>query len=171
MSWSSSASHRRFPSWPTTDSGTDPQGDSTGESDIYDIRFSKRAVVQLQQRRNLRIVTRLYEPDFGPGSWVNVDSMLDPRGGRRADAVLHIWILDMTGNGCELQTRSGQRIRRGTLRFVARPGKDERGYLGVSCHMPVYRLNATKRIRWRVTTIYGNGEPVFDVAPREGMYS
>ena len=116
--------------------------------------------------------TRVSQPDFWGGSWAYVDAKLDARGGRHADAVLHIWILDMGGQGCELQTRSGQLIRKGSLRFVGEPTEDEiPHYVGVSCRVPVHRLHPTKEIRWKVSTIYGNEEPVFDVAPNEGMYS
>ena len=101
-----------------------------------------------------------------------MDAMLDARGGPQADAVLHIWILDLSGNGCELQTRSGRLIRRGSLRFVGEPSGNEIPYYdGVSCLVPVHRLHPTKEIRWKVSTISGNEEPVFDTAPNEGMYS
>lgn len=161
------------PAMAYVDSGADPGGDTTDSGDSYDIRSTVRSVVQGPRRKNLRIGTRLYEPDFQPGSWVFVDAKLDARGGRQADAVLHLWILDMSGSGCELQTRSGRLIRRGSGRFVGEAVDDEGvpHFIGVSCRVPVHRLHATKDIRWKVTTIYGNGEPVFDVAPNEGMYS
>jgi hypothetical protein len=160
------------------DSGADPEGDSEFEAlegpGNYDISFSTRSVVQGPQRKNLRIGTRVYDPDFWLGSWVFVDVKLDARGGQQADAVLHIWILDQSGNGCQLETRSGRLLRRGTLRFVGAPVENEFGhpsYFGVNCRVPVYRLHPTKAIRWKITTVYGNGEPVFDTAPNEGMYS
>ena len=73
------------------DSGTDPVGDSEFEelqgAGDYDINFSTRSVVQGPRRKNLRIGTRVSEPDFWGGSWVYVDAKLDARGGRQADAV------------------------------------------------------------------------------------
>jgi hypothetical protein len=92
--------------------------------------------------------------------------MLDARGGRQADAVLHIWYLDMAGEGCELETRSSRLIRRGSLRFVGEPSEDIPHYFGVSCRVPVHRLHPTKKIRWRVSIIYGNEEPGVRRSPK-----
>lgn len=95
------------------------------------------------------------------------------RGGRQAGAVLRIWIRDLKGNGCELLTRSGRLLRRGAFRFVGeREGSDDGSpeHYGVSCRVPVYPLQATKTIRWKASTIFGDGEPVFDAAPNEGMF-
>lgn len=159
------------------DVGYDAEGDSTADPDLYgagmyDIRSSERRVVRGPNHRNLTVATRVSDRDFWGGSYVSVDAMLDARGGRQADAVLHIWMMDMSGNGCELQTRGGRLIRNGSLRFVGEPsGDDPPHYVGVSCRVPVHRLHPTKEIRWKVSIIYGNGEPVFDVAPNEGMYS
>ena len=36
--------------------------------------------------------------------------------------------------------------------------------------VPVYPLQATKFIRWKASTIFGDGEPVFDAAPNEAMF-
>lgn len=159
------------------DSGFDPKGDSTDEIDGYpigyDISFTTRSVVQGPRRMNLRIGTRLHDPDFWVGAWVYVDARLDARGGRQADAVLHMWVLDMSGNGCELQTRGGRLIRKGTLRFVGERETEDAlsHYVGVSCRVPVYGLHPTKEIRWKVIVTHGNGEPVIDLAPNEAMFT
>ena len=154
------------------DSGTDPEGDSTHE-DSYDIDSTTRSVVQGARHRNLRITTRTYGSDFQLDSWAYIAAKVDSRGGRQADAVLRIWVLDLEGNGCELVTRSGRLLSRGILQFVSeREGSDDGTpeHFGVSCRVPMHPLPATKTIRWKVSTISGNGEPVFDVAPNEGMY-
>jgi hypothetical protein len=152
-----------------SDAGFDPEGDSAKYDGVdYDISFTRRSVVQ-GEGRTLKITTKTHDSVFWPGSWVYVDAKLDARGGRQADAVLSIWILEMSGSGCELQTLGGGLIRRGTFRFVGDPTEDDT-YFGVTCRVPVHRLHPTKAIRWKVRTIYGNGEPVVDAAPNEGMY-
>jgi hypothetical protein len=153
------------------DVGHDAEGDSTEESGAYDLRSSVRSVVRGPNHRNLRVATRTYEADFWVGSYVYIDAKLDARGGLAADAILHAWILDMSGSGCQLESRSGRVLRRGTLRFLGEgePSEGDR-FDGVSCRVPVHPLHPTKRIRWKVRIIHGNGEPVFDVAPDAAMY-
>ena len=156
------------------DVGYDPQGDSTNESGAYDIRSSVRSVVEGPHGQFLRVAARTNDADFWAGSYIYIDARLDARGGRAADAILHMWILDMSGSGCELQSRSGRLLRRGVLRFVGEPTQQEDDdadfYEAVACRVRVHRLHSTKPIRWNVSFIYGNGEPVFDVAPNVGMY-
>ena len=156
------------------DSGTDPQGDNTGRADgvgEYDIRFTTRGVVQGPHRKNLIVGERTYEADFEAPSYVLAEVKLDARGGRRADAILEFWVLDLSGTGCELETRTGRLLRRGTFRFVARSGTSDDGhpqYLGISCRVPVARLHPTKEIRWKISLSHG-GVDLFDKAPNEGM--
>src|SRR5262245_40595228 len=110
------------------DSGTDPEGDSTSETGAFDISSSTRSVVRGSHRRNLKITTRTYGPDFSIQSFIHIDARLDARGGRQADAVLHIWIEDMSGSGCQLQTRSGRLLGEGRLGFVGDPSTDDPPY-------------------------------------------
>jgi hypothetical protein len=166
------------PAMAYVDSGTDLQGDNSGAVDgvgDYDIRSTTRSVVQGPHRKNLRIGVRTYEADFQAPSYVIAEVKLDARGGRRADAILEIWVLDQSGTGCELETRTGRPLRRGTFQFIARSdasGEDLPAYFGIGCRVPVYRLHPTKEIRWRVSLTHGGAE-MFDRAPNEGegMYS
>ena len=155
------------------DVGHDPNGDSTSDTDVYvaayDIRSSVRSVVHGQHGRYVRIATRTYDADFWVGSWIYVTARLDARGGRAADVILRVWILDMSGSGCQLETRSGRVLKTGVFRLVGESSEDGR-FLGVTCRVPLHALRRTKAIRWKVLTVYGNGEPGFDVAPNVGMY-
>lgn len=151
------------------DVGYDAEGDSTEEGGAYDIRSSVRSVVRGPNHRNLRVATRTNDADFWPGSYVYIDAKLDARGGRAADAVLHAWILDMSGSGCQLESLSGRVLSRGRFRYVGEASEGD-PFDGVSCRVPVHSLHPTKAIRWNVRIIYGNGEPVFDMAPNAGMY-
>jgi hypothetical protein len=151
------------------DVGYDPQGDSDGGA--YDIRSTVRSVVQEVHGRSLRVAIRTYEAAFAVGSWVYVDVRLDARDGRAADAIMHMWIADMSGSGCRLETRSGRVLKKGTFRIVDYNFEEDEGSDTVSCRVPVRPLHPTKTIRWKVSTIYANGEPVFDTAPNVGMYS
>ena len=150
------------------DVGYDPQGDNSGG--MFDIRSTVRSVVQKAHGRYLRVAVRTYEADFRVDSWVYVDVRLDARGGRAADALLHMWILDMSGSGCRLETRSGRVLKNGAFHIVDYNFEEDQGSDTVSCRVLVRPLHPTKTIRWKVSTISGNGEPVFDVAPNVGMY-
>ena len=137
--------------------GYDPE-----DADSYDIRSTARSVQRGEHGRRLRLVVQTHDQAFEPGSWVRIDARLDATGGRAADATLNMWIIDMSGSGCELTTRSGRLLARGHFRS---PGSTT-----VVCRVRVHPLHPTKAIRWKVTTAYGDGEPVYDVAPNRGMY-
>lgn len=151
------------------DVGYDAEGDSMEEGGAYDIRSSVRSVVRGAHHRNLRVATRTRDADFWPGSYVYIGARLDARGGPAADAVLLAWILDMSGSGCQLESLSGRVLARGTFHYVGSEEGDS--FDGISCSVPVHALHPTRTIRWKVSIIYGNGEPVFDEAPDAGMYN
>jgi hypothetical protein len=153
-----------------SDSGTDPQGDSAGPDGAYDISFSSRSVFEWQHRRSLRIKVRTYERDFWSGSYLFIDAKLDARGGREADAILHLWILDQSGSGCALLSRAGRLLKAGRFRITGNPDYDEFSN-GVFCRVRVFRLHPTKAIRWKVRVLQPDSGPTWDKAPNEGMVS
>ena len=134
-----------------------------GGQGVYDIRSTSRIVEFGEQRRYLKVIVKIYDADFDTGSYISIDARLDANRGRPADAVVHMYIADMSGSGCDLRTAYGRRLERGKFRI-------NRNHKAVSCRVPTYRLRPTKTIRWKVTVSYLGGSPVYDVAPDVGMY-
>jgi hypothetical protein len=130
--------------------GYDPQ-----DSDSEDISSTALSVQRGEHARRLRVIVHTYDEAFWPDSYFSIDARLDARGGRAADATLHMWIMDMSGSGCELTTRSGRVLERGRFRSP--------DATTVVCRVRVHPLHPTKAIRWKVTIID-------DVAPDVGMY-
>lgn len=141
------------------DVGYDPQ-----DSDTYDIRSTLRRVQRGKEARFLKIVVRTYGEDLGPGGWVSIDALLDAKKGRAADAILHMWIADMSGSGCELTKRAGGVLKVGHLRVA---GSD---HSAIACRVRTHRLHPDKAVRWRITITSLDGGPAYDVAPDSGMY-
>lgn len=141
------------------DVGHDP--DDSGSS--YDIRSTVRGVQRGEHARRLRLVVDTYDEVFWPGSYVMIDVRLDARGGRAADATLHMWMMDMSGSGCELTKRSGPLLGRGRFRVL--------DATTVVCRVRVHPLHPTKTIRWKVVTRNPDTtRNAYDVAPNHGMY-
>lgn len=129
------------------------------DADIYDIRSTVRRVERGEHGRFLSLKVRTYDGSFAVDSYLHIDTRLDARGGRAADAVLSMWILDMSGSGCQLETRSGRVLKKGSFRSNSHM---------VACRVPLHPLHPTKEIRWKVTT--GSAPAYIDVAPDVGMY-
>lgn len=143
------------------DVGYDPRD----QPEYLDVRSSVRRVDHLKHGRSLKVTVRIYEGDTplnDPNHTWAFYFLLDARGGRAADALMHLWAADMSGAGCRLESRSGHVLKQGNLRTSEK---------AASCRVPVHALRPTKRIRWKIRTGFAFS-PGFgaEVAPNVGMY-
>ena len=111
--------------------GTDP-----------DLRSTSRRVVTVNGRRILVVSVRAYE-EFDI-AW-NITTRLDSKDGPRRDFVMYIYDADQSGRGCRFYPagQSGDFIR----------GRFTQAADRVACRVRLGLVEATKRIRWKLTSI------------------
>ena len=101
----------------TSASAYDDTGyDERDQAEGYDIRSTTRRVYDGNDRRVLKIVVRIYEGDRPLDDQNYVWSMevtLDSKGGLASDALVRLWSEDLSGRGCELETRRGRTLTDG----------------------------------------------------------
>jgi hypothetical protein len=126
--------------------GTDP-----------DIRSTTRQVATVNGRRALIVSIRIFER-FKP-RW-NFKAHLDSKDGPRRDFVMYIFDGDQSGRGCRFHPAGRPRdFIRGRFTQI-----DDR----VACRVRFGLVDATKKVRWRLTSISEWKGGRFERAPNDG---
>jgi hypothetical protein len=113
------------------DVGTDP-----------DLRSTTRQVATVNGRRVLIVSVRAYERF--KIAW-NIKTHLDSKDGPRRDFVMYIYDADQAGRGCRFHPAGRPRdFIRGRFAQIA-----DR----VACRIPFVLVDATKRVRWKLSSI------------------